>query len=172
MNETQNSNNQDNQNQDFKKTTSLTEIDDKVGFCVTNTLFGTTAATSGNYNHFFTAPFPCEVKKILVTFAVIPAGNCRLQLQKLTSGTASPAGGSANIMPTNLRLDIDPATGLPRPVNTPITVEYPNLVRDTSACKLKEGDRMSMFIDAGSPAGMENLTVTVYLTPSGRGHYI
>ncbi len=149
----------------FKKIQSEVDVDDKHGFYITNVLQGTAAATAGNYNHFFTAAHPCEVKKIIVNFSVVPAGNCRLQFQKLTTGVASPAGGSANILVTNIRLDTYAA-------DTPIKVEYPNLIRTTSACKLKEGDRLSMYIDAGSPAGMENLSVTVYLTPSGRGHYI
>ena len=54
MNETQNQDNQKTQD-NFKKTVSLTEIDDKVGFCVTNNLFGTTSEFTGFT--VFSSPF-------------------------------------------------------------------------------------------------------------------
>lgn len=165
MNETQNQDNQKTQD-NFKKSVSLTEIDDKVGFCVVNVLKSADAADLLYYNHFFIAPFPCEVKKVMVTHSTAPAGNCRIQLQKLTSGTASPSGSATfNIMASNLRLDT-------LTINTPTTVEYPNLTRSSNACVLKEGDRLGVYVDAGSPVGMRDLLITVYLTPTGRGHYI
>jgi len=152
--------------EEYSTQTSLTDIMDKVGFCVTNLLTYTNAASLNYFNHFFIAPFPCEVKKILVSHTTAPAGNCRIQLQKLVSGTASPSGSASyNIMTNNLRLDT-------LAINTPTIIKYPNLNRASNACVLKEGDRLGVYVDAGSPIGMTDLLITVYLTPAGRGHYI
>lgn len=70
-------------------------------FTVSNTIFGTQAATAGNYGTFYIALFPCLVTAVSEVHQVAgsSANSVFLQLEKLT-GTQAPDSGTTLLVPS------------------------------------------------------------------------
>lgn len=88
------------------------------------TLFGTQAATVGNYSVFFTAPFPCTLSSAteVHTIAGSDTGSVFLQVEKLT-GTIAPGGGLSLLIPiSSITTAIVSAGGSGYVVNDTITL--------------------------------------------------
>lgn len=134
----------------------IRRITDKDGFCVSWAIVD--GATAANYDVIFTAPFPCEVSKVIETHRVASSSGT-LNIEKLTSGQALDAG--TNILAT--------AFSTATTANTPQTKKGVALV-STTARQLKEGDRLAL-VDAGTLTSSAGLQVTIFLVPLGKGNY-
>jgi len=133
-------------------------------YVTAHTIVGTAAATSGNYNTFFTALFPCIVMQISEVHSVAgtAGGGCSVKVEKLTSGTAPGSG----ILLNNAAFDLQST------INTPVfaklldgslkgtyTTTGNSQVRDVS---LATGDRLALKL-TGTPTTVSNVTITVYM---------
>jgi len=132
------------------------EIDLKDGFIITHYI--SDSATAGNYDVIFTAPFPCEVSKVIETHRVASSSGT-LNIEKLESGEA--LGSGDNILAT--------AFSTATTANTPQIKNGTDLVT-SKARQLLEGDRLGL-VDAGTLTSSAGVQVTVYLFPLGRGNY-
>lgn len=119
---------------------------------------GTSAATAGNYNAFFIARYPLEVMRISVAFSAASTSGT-LHVERLTGTTANGAG--SNI--TGSTFDLSATVGAN-------TVVYKQGINLTDASVLQEGDRLSL-VDGGTLTNLQNLIVTIYFKPAGRGDY-
>ncbi len=116
-------------------------------------IFGTQAATAGNYNVFFTAPYKClfmgatEVHSVLGT----DASAVTLQIEKLTGTTASGSG-------TNL---LSAGFNLKGTINTVQTANLA-LIPNTNF-NLAIGDRLGLSL-TGTPTSVANVVIVVKLS--------
>lgn len=120
-------------------------------FLITHTLFGTTAATAGNYNHFFTAPVPVQVVGVreVHSAAGTDGSAVSLQIERLQGTEASGAGDDL----------LDTAFDLK---GTADTVQTGALTTAKTNRNLVAGDRLGLVL-SGTPTSVANMSVTVYL---------
>lgn len=126
---------------------------------ISHVLFGTQAATAGNYSVFFTAPAPMLVMAIneVHTTAGTDGSAVTLQIEKLT-GTTAPASGTV-LLTTGFNLK-----------GTANTVQYGAMVTSSNAAiqqtttYLGRGDRLALKL-SGTPTSVANMLVTVSLQP-------
>lgn len=120
-------------------------------FYVSHTLFGTTAATAGNYGVFLIVPIACVVTKFQEVHQVAgsDASAVTLQLEKMT-GTEAPGSGD-NVLSTALSLKA-----------TANTVQTGVLTTTLANKSLKAGDRLGLK-DAGTLTAVDTVTVLVEL---------
>src|SRR3990167_2502308 len=110
-------------------------------------------ATAGNYDHFFTASFPCEVIQAYETHRVLGtnAGAVTLYIEKIASGVALDAGVSVLATTFNLKST----------VNVPVRIKSTG----TNANRvLNPGDRLALK-DAGTLTAVAGVLVEVLLRP-------
>lgn len=132
------------------------QVADKFGDYVTFSLPGTTAATTGNYNVFFTARYPMEILRITERHSGASSSGT-LQIRKCPSGTAKASG-------SNLLSSAIATSGA---ADTDIICEIGDF---TGEQILKEGDSLCA-VEGGTLTGLQNLAVTIYYKPLGRGEY-
>lgn len=115
------------------------------------TLFGTTAATAGNYSVFFNVPFPCEVIGVREshTTAGSDAGTVTVTVEKLT-GTTAPGAGVA-VLASALSLKA-----------TANTVQTGTLTNTKNDRRFLAGHRLAALL-SGTPTAVANMTLTVEL---------
>lgn len=120
---------------------------------ISYTLFGTQAATSGNYSTFFTAPYPMTVSQITEVHAVLgtDGSDVTLQVDKLT-GTTAPGGATAVSLLTT-------PFSLKSTINTVVTGVLSVVV---GAIQLNTGDRIALHL-TGTPTSVANVTITLVL---------
>lgn len=108
-------------------------------------------ATAGEYDHFYTAQFACEVIQAYETHRVLGtnAGAVTLDIEKLTSTQALDAGVSVLASTFNLKSTIN------TPVRIKATLTELNGV-------LNPGDRLALK-DAGTLTAVAGVQVTVLL---------
>ena len=118
---------------------------------ISYTIYGTAAATAGNYGVFFIAPFKCYINKIQEVHqtAGSDAGAVTLTIEKLTGTQALDAGVSTLNSTINLK-------------GTANTVVTPTLTQTTANRNLDIGNRLAMD-DAGALADVANVTVEIEL---------
>lgn len=131
-------------------------VADKYGDYVQFFLSGTTAATTGNYNVFFTARHPMEVMRVTARFSAASTSGT-LQLRKCASGVAKASG--SDILSTTI--------SLAGTANTDVVRDSKDL---TGNSILREGDSLCV-VEGGTLTNLQNLAVTIYYTPLGRGEY-
>jgi len=129
----------------------------KDGFQITHLIVD--GATAANYDVIFTAPFPCEVSKVIETHRVASSSGT-LNIEKLTSGQALDTA-NATILTT--------AFSTATTANTPQIKQGTDLVQ-SSIRQLKEGDRLSLK-DGGTLTSSAGVQITIYLFPLSRGSY-
>lgn len=120
-------------------------------FIVSHTLYGTSAATAGNYSTFLNVPYPFEVLGIQESHSVAGtnAGDVTLQVEKLTGTTAPGSGLNLLATPFNLKA-------------TANTVYQGSLTTTRSTRNFVAGDRMAIEL-TGTPTDVANLVVTLWL---------
>lgn len=135
------------------------EINLKDGFIITHYI--SDGATATNYDVIFTAPFPCEVSKVIETHRVAGTnvGAVILDLEKLTTGQALNDGV------TILRSEFN----LKSTINTPVIKSGIGLL-STNVRQFKEGDRLALK-DGGTLTAVAGVQITIYLFPLGKGGY-
>lgn len=114
------------------------------------TIFGTEAATSGNYGVFFIADLACAVVGFQEAHATAGSdgGAVTLQLEKLTSGVA--AGSGTNLLSTALSLKA-----------TANTVQTASLVA-TRVTVLNKGDRLALK-RSGTLTSVNTVSTVTYI---------
>lgn len=120
-------------------------------FFITHTLFGTQAATAGNYGPFFIAPYPCQVMSVqeVHTTAGTDGSDVTLQVERLQGTEASGAGD--DLLGTALNLK-----------GTADTVQTGDLTAAKTNRQLVEGNRLGLVL-SGTPTSVNNVVVTVWL---------
>ncbi len=115
------------------------------------TLFGTQAATAGNYSVFFTSPYSVNVSQVTEVHTALgtDGGSVSLQIEKLT-GTVAPGSGTA-LLAT--------AFNLKSTINTVVTGALTNTV---GAVQLNVGDRLALKL-TGTPTSVASVTVTLLI---------
>lgn len=136
--------------------TGWDKIEKKDGFIITYFMLDGNDALS--YATIFTAPFPCELVKVIETHRVASSAGT-LQIEKLESAVAK--GNGSNILVTAF----DTSTT----ANTPIIKKGTDLV-STNARQLKEGDRLGL-LDGGTTTNGKGCHLTLYFKYLGRGSY-
>lgn len=122
------------------------------------TLFGTQAATAGNYSVFFTAPYAMTLTSITEVHTVLGTGGaCTVGIDKLT-GTAVPRSGGGADTATAKSLLITPFN-LVGTINTVVTG---TLVTAPGLIQLAAGNRLAFNL-TGTPTSVANVTVTLIL---------
>ena len=118
---------------------------------LTYTLFGTQAATAGNYSVFFTAPYAMSVSKITESHAVLgtDGGAVSLDIEKLT-GTTAPGSGTKI---TSAVIDLKGT------INTVVTASLSTTI---GVVQLAVGDRLALLL-TGTPTSVANVNVTLIL---------
>lgn len=127
---------------------SYLDLSNKV-IILPHTLFGTSAATSGNYSVFFVAPYAMVVlaiQEVHVT-AGTAGGSVTLNVEKLTD-TSAPGAGT-NLLQTAFNLK-----------GTANTLQTGTLVQPVSSKNLAAGNRLSLVL-SGTPTSVANLTISV-----------
>lgn len=145
------------------------DINGKDGFTKSIVLQGTSAQTAGNYGHFWTARFPCEVSWVSAVMAV-PGSNAvgeTLDLLKASSGTAISAGVSVLAAAFDLRSVAGGGTAV---ANTPVFKLGTDLSAVSGARQLNTGDRIGLNT-SGILTALEQVEVTVYFKYLGHGNY-
>ena len=130
----------------------------KDGFYITVRVQGTDAATASNYGVFFIAKNPCEVFLVSEVHEVAgtDAGAVELNIEQLTSGTALNSGNEILVTDFNLKST----------ANTPVEKEGTALQNR----QLKRGERLALK-DIGTLTSVDDVCVTIYFKPLGKGHY-
>ena len=119
-----------------------------------HTIYGTDAATAGNYGVFWIVPFECtitEIREVHQT-AGTDAGAVTLQIGKLIGTEALDAAGEDSLLST--------AFNLKSTINTVNTGTLTTILADL---RLSRGDRLSMK-DSGTLAAVANVTVIIEIT--------
>lgn len=118
---------------------------------ISYTLFGTQAATTGNYSVFFVAPFALTVSQITEAHAVkgTDGSAVSLDIEKLT-GTTVPGSGTKI---TAAAIDLKGV------INTVVT---PALSTSVGVVQLASGDRLALLL-TGTPTSVANVTVTILI---------
>lgn len=108
-------------------------------------------ATAANYDHFFTAHFPCEVVQAYETHRVLGTNGSAvtLDIEKLTTSQALDAGVSV----LNSTFDLKGTINTPQRVKASTT---------ETARVLKPGDRLALK-DSGTLTAVAGVQVTVLL---------
>jgi len=116
-------------------------------------------ATAANYDVFFTAYRPYTIAAIVETHRVLgtDAGAVTLNVEKLTSGQALDAGTAICVTAFNLKSTI----------NTPVTKDGVAF----SDVLIAPGDRLALK-DSGTLTAVAGVSVTIYLKPFNKGHYL
>lgn len=132
------------------------QITDKFGDYITFFLPGTVPQSAANYNVFFTARYPMEIMRITERHSAASTSGT-LQIRKCPSGIAK-ASGSDLLLTT---------------ISTAGTANT-DIVRETTAFTgnqiLQEGDSLCA-VEGGTLTNLQNLAVTIYYKPLGRGEY-
>jgi len=125
-------------------------INSHIVFPITVSLQGTNAATSSNYDVFYTADNACEIVSVSETHRVAgtDAGSVTLNLEKLNPGEALDSGDI--ILSTSLSLKTT--------INTP---QFGNLLNGQSRI-LSRGDRIALK-DSGTLTSLAGVVVTVHM---------
>lgn len=139
----------------FRRKPVFDEIDDKDGFYISKSLEGSSAATAGNYGVVFIASRPCEVSFVSAIWTTASTSGT-LNIERL-SGTESLGSGD-EIFKTTIDM-----SGTADTVNEKKKFDLQNT-------RLKQGDRLALK-DAGTLTNQNDLCVTIYLKPLGKGHY-
>ena len=134
-------------------------IKKKDGFYIHVNLFGTDAATAGNYTHFFTARYPLEVTHVSEVHATAgsDAGAVTLDIERLT-GTTAPGSGDSILSST---------FDLKGTANTVVEQSGSDM---TSYSTLKQGHRLALVL-TGTPTAVDSVCVTLYCRFANRGDY-
>lgn len=113
---------------------------------------GTSAATAGNYNVFFTAPYKCIFMSVTEVHSVLgtDASPVTLQIEKLTGTTASGSGTILLSAGFNLKAAINT-------VQNGLLALIPN-----PNFNLATGDRLGLKL-TGTPTSVGNVVVMVKL---------
>lgn len=117
-----------------------------------HTIYGTDAATAGNYGVFWIVPFECtitEIREVHQT-AGTDAGAVSLQIEKLTGTQALDAGVACLSTAFNLKGTIN-------------TVNTGTLTATPADVRLSRGDRLAMD-DSGTLTAVANVTVVIEIT--------
>lgn len=113
------------------------------------TLFGTQAATAGNYSVFFTAPFPITLSS--ATEAHVTAGSSgsavTVDIEKLTGTTAPGSGILLTLTPISLK-------------TTANTVQGASLIQNVNILQLLTGDRLALRL-TGTPTAVADMCMTI-----------
>lgn len=135
------------------------EFFNKDPIVITHSLDGTEPATTTNYGVFFNAPFKMELMKVVISHqtAGTDGSAVTLQLERLQGTEALDAGDTLLAATYNLKGTIN------SPASQTLTATKANRV-------LNENDRLALK-DAGTPAVVAGLVVTIVLRPLGQGHY-
>lgn len=133
------------------------EVTNKYGRDHHFVLFGGDAATAANWGPFFIASHPIEIVRVFVSWGANSSSGT-FQLEKLEPGVA--LGSGSDVLSTALST----ASG----ANTPVELTKKDL---TTSRVLKAGDRLALE-DGGTLTGLQNLQVTLYYVPTGRGAFI
>lgn len=115
------------------------------------TLFGTQAATAGNYSVFFTAPFALSVSQITEVHTALGTDGSAvsLDIEKLTGTTAPGSGTAITASPFNLKSTIN-------------TVVTGTLSTTIGTVNFAVGNRMALKL-TGTPTSVANVTVTLLI---------
>lgn len=116
------------------------------------TIFGTQAATAGNFSAFFTAPVAMTLSKATEVHATAGSDGSAvsLQIEKLTGTTAPGSGTSLLSTPFNLK-------GTANTVTTGVLTTVSPFLRFAS------GDRAALKL-TGTPTSVNNVTVICVFT--------
>ncbi len=119
---------------------------------ISHVLFGTNAATAGNYSIFFLVPFSCIFKSFseVHTTAGSDAGSVTLNVAKLT-GTTAPGSGT-NLLSSTINLK-----------GTANTVQYGTLITNYNTLALSKGDRLQLVL-TGTPTALANVLITAQVS--------
>ena len=118
------------------------------GFTVSTQLSGTQAATSANYQRFWTAPAKCVVDSVVASWATASSSGT-LNVEKVPSGTAQDSG-------TDLLSATISTAGAADTNNTG------TLSTTAATLELAAGDSLAL-VDGGTLTNLVSLTVTVGL---------
>lgn len=129
----------------------------KYGRDLNHCLFGATAATTGNWEPFFTASHAIEIVRVEFQWTTNSTSGTAM-LEKLEAGVA--VGSGDNILDAT----VSTASG----AGTPVERKGTQL---TSARILKAGDRIGLE-DGGTLTNLTSFSTTIYYIPIGRGSYI
>lgn len=121
-------------------------------FILPYTLFGSSAATAGNYSTFFTAPYPMTITGITEVHTALGTNGSAVTLvvEKLT-GTTAPGSGF-NTMSTTFNLK-----------GTINTIQTAQLSTVLGNIQIKTGDRLALKL-TGTPTSVANVTVTLQIS--------
>lgn len=123
----------------------------KAGILVVNTnLINAEPQTSGNYSHYWIAPYKCQVVSVDAVWSVASASGT-LQVEKLT-GTTVPGSGT-NLLSTSINT-----------ASTANTVNAGTLSTTGATVQLAVGNRLGL-VSSGSLTSITNLVVTTVLVP-------
>lgn len=116
------------------------------------TIYGTDAATAGNYGTFFIARYPCYVSRFQEVHqtAGTDGGAVTLDLEKLTGTTAPDSGVSVLASALSLKATIN-------------TVQTATLTNTTANRSLAIGDRLCLK-DSGVLTSVANVVVLLEVT--------
>ena len=131
------------------------QVGNKDGFEHTVNLTGTSAATAANYSTIYNVDRACELIRVRVSYTNASSSGT-LMLERLT-GTTAPGSGD-NILVTTISLSST--------ANTIITRQKTDLQNTI----LRPGDRVAIE-DGGTLTNLQNLVITLYYTPIGKGNY-
>lgn len=145
-------------NFDFKgfEQTNSTEVTLKDGFYVPIVLRGQSAAVGGNYGIEIIARNAFEVSQIAVRFRVASTSGT-LNIEKIRGNGAEGTG--VDLCKTDFSLS--------GAINTVVTKSGVDLVRDRVVA---QGDSLAL-VYGGTLTNLEQLVVTIYCKPFGRGNY-
>lgn len=119
---------------------------------VENVLQGSAAATAGNWNHFFIAPYKCVVLSFDAVWSTAAGAGGTLQLEKLTGTTAK--GSGTDLLTTAIAVD-----------GTANTVANGVLSATKATVELATGDRLAFDDDSSTLTSLANLLGVVVLAP-------
>lgn len=132
------------------------EVENKDGFYITVNVRGSSAtafALSEQFDNFFCAIKPCEIMEVR---EVHSTGTGTLNIERLSGTEALDAGDT--ILKSNIALTSTE--------NTVIVKKK----EDLQNTKLEVGDRLALK-DGGVLTETQNINVTIYLKPLGKGDY-
>lgn len=135
------------------------EIDGKDGFYISHQVVGTDCLDSNNYSTFFVCTIPCEVLTIVERHETAGTHASAVTLQVRAVPDGSSVGNGVALLRT--------AFDLKGAIRTAVLKHKNDLV---IAKTLDVGDALALET-AGTLTSVNNVCVTVYLKPLGRGDY-
>ena len=133
---------------------SFDQLDRKVGFYVTHFVPGTLAETASNYTAFFVPEYPLQIIAVRLRYTNPGSGGSGAALQL----TRTRPGSTVNILAS--------AFDLTQTANTTYTKRGRSLQNTTVL-----PDDFLAISGSGTLTNVQNISLTIYCKPKGRGDY-